>query len=109
MILSKEVKTNPTNAEKLFLKIVQKNHMFDDCSTFEEFEKIFDENFKKRCSKCKKSLFITKYTVKDNKEYYKLCDICRNQMRELSRSNNKKFQKKKKEVSDNESESSDSE
>lgn len=86
MTLREKCSKSPKEAQKLLLKLVQKNEAFEDCATLEEYEKEFNMLFKRKCSKCKKSLFITKYSIKENKEeYFKLCDQCRIQMRELSR------------------------
>lgn len=86
-----------------FIKTIKTIKNFKKIKTMEEFEEVFWQIFKQKCQKCRRWLFLNKFSLKatDNQPY-KLCDSCRKVARELV----KKYYipKKERENSDDSSE-----
>ena len=71
---------------KKFMKHMKKFYLFHKIKNVEQFDEFFWLNFKIKCGKCKSWLFLDKFSVKNELgEFYKLCDVCKIEMRAFSK------------------------
>lgn len=71
---------------------IKELEQFKNVQSIEEFEQEYNKSFKRKFNKCKKNVYIDKFSIKliDN-SHYKLCNDCRNIMRQIMRGKNKKI------------------
>ena len=71
--------------EGLFLLKIKELPEFSNVVNIAEFENLFKQLYKKRCSKCKRGLLKDNFNCKSNGETFKLCNNCRQIMQNIMR------------------------